>query len=186
MRVAYRHIRPVSAVSARGTGNYQTSAVEAWRKLDDWLARHGLRNRMKRGFGLFHDNPQITAPELLRYDACADIGTGIDAAAAAEIGRETLPGGAYAVSIHIGSYGPIGDLMSELHREWVPRQGMVVDYDRPFVAIHLNDPRVTREVHRRTELCVPVMPLKSVGDGTAADGETSASVPAPHLAGGWR
>ena len=35
-----------------------------------------------------------------------------------------------------------------------------MDYDRPFMAIHLNDPRITREVHRRTELCVPVLPLR--------------------------
>ena len=30
----------------------------------------------------------------------------------------------------------------------------------PFVAIYLNDPAVTREVHRRTELCVPVLPVR--------------------------
>jgi hypothetical protein len=34
-----------------------------------------------------------------------------------------------------------------------------VDYDRPFMAIHLNDPAITREVHRRTELCIPVVPI---------------------------
>jgi hypothetical protein len=48
---------------------------------------------------------------------------------------------------------------------------MKADYDRPFLAIHLNDPVMTREVHRRTELCVPVMPLAlAAGD---ADGGMS-------------
>jgi hypothetical protein len=41
----------------------------------------------------------------------------------------------------------------------VPKRALSVDYDRPFMAIHLNDPAITREVHRRTELCVPVVPI---------------------------
>ena len=53
-----------------------------------------------------------------------------------------------------------GELFSRLHREIVPKRGLCVDYDRPFVAIYLNDPAVTREVHRRTELCVPVLPVR--------------------------
>ena len=40
------------------------------------------------------------------------------------------------------------------------------------MAIYLNDPAITREVHRRTELCVPVipvrMPLSSNDDEDAA------------------
>ena len=54
----------------------------------------------------------------------------------------------------------MGGLFSQLHSDWVPKQGLAVDYDRPFMAIHLNDPLLTREVHRRTELCIPVLPLR--------------------------
>ena len=28
------------------------------------------------------------------------------------------------------------------------------------MTIYLNDPSVTREMHRRTELCVPVLPIR--------------------------
>ena len=71
-----------------------------------------------------------------------------------------LSGGTYAVHTHVGSYQPMGGLLSQLHRDWVPKQGLSVDYDRPFMAIYLNDPMLTREVHRRTELCIPVLPLR--------------------------
>ena len=54
----------------------------------------------------------------------------------------------------------MGGLFSQLHRELVPKRGLRVDYDRPFMAIYLNDPNLTREVHRRTELCVPVLPVR--------------------------
>jgi AraC family transcriptional regulator len=160
VHVTYRHIRPASVVYARATGGYWTASNTAWQRLDRWLDEHDVRRHVTRGFGLFHDNPQITAPELLRYDACAQLTTAVEGDPAAGIGRQTLSGGTYAVHTHIGGYGPIGGLMSHLHRDWVPKQGMSVDYDRPFMAIHLNDPHITREVHRRTELCIPVLPLR--------------------------
>jgi AraC family transcriptional regulator len=117
---------------------------------------------VKRGFGIFHDNPEVTPIELQRYDACVELMTGVDADPAAGIGRQTLSGGTYAVHTHIGGYQPMGGMLSQLHRQWVPKQGLSVDYDRPFMAIYLNDPQVTREVHRRTELCVPVLPLREL------------------------
>ena len=79
----------------------------------------------------------------------------------AGIGRQTLPGGAYAVHTHVGSYAEAGEHASRACTAIsCPSAGSAVDYDRPFVAIYLNDPTVTREMHRRTELCVPVLPVR--------------------------
>lgn len=172
VRVAYRYIRPLTVVYARSVGPYSLSSVEAWRQMNAWLDREQRRARVKQGFGFFRDNPQRTAPELLRYDACVPVALGLDADPENGIGRQTLPGGAYAVQIHVGPYCDAGSLFSELHREIVPKRGLSVDYERPFVAVYLNDPAITREVHRRTELCVPVlpvrMPLSSNDDGDGA------------------
>ncbi|MBX9589040.1 MAG: GyrI-like domain-containing protein [Hyphomonadaceae bacterium] len=161
MRVAYRHIRPIAVVYARSTGAYQAAANDAWERLNAWVNAHYVRRQVKRGFGLFHDNPRTTSPELLRYDACIELATAVDADPEAGIGRQTLSGGTYAVHVHVGAYERMGELLSQLHREWVPKQGLAVDYDRPFMTIHLNDPQMTREVHRRTELCIPVLPLRT-------------------------
>jgi AraC family transcriptional regulator len=160
VRIAYRYIRPLTVVYARSIGPYHASSAEAWRLMSTWLDQRQMRRRAKQGYGFFRDNPKLTAPELLRYDACVPVTTGVDADPEAGIGRQTLPGGAYAVQTHVGSYGDAGGLFSLLHREIVPKRGLCVDYDRPFVAIYLNDPAVTREVHRRTELCVPVLPVR--------------------------
>jgi AraC family transcriptional regulator len=161
VRVAYRQIRPTSVLFARSVGGYKIAVKDAWEKLGRWLAHHQVRRQAKRGLGLFHDNPQVTPPELVRYDACVEL-TGFDADPEAGIGRQTLSGGTYAVHTHVGAYEPVGGLFSQLHRDWVPKQGLAVDYDRPFMAIYLNDPLITREVHRRTELCIPVLPLREV------------------------
>jgi hypothetical protein len=40
----------------------------------------------------------------------------------------------------------------------VQKRGLTIDQDRSFMTIYLNDPALTREMHRRTELCVPVLP----------------------------
>ena len=85
---------------------------------------------------------------------------GLDPEPDSGIGRQTLPGGAYAVHTHVGAYAEIGPLLSRLHSEIVPKRGLSLDYDRPFVTIYLNDPAITREMHRRTELCVPVLPVR--------------------------
>ena len=159
VRVSYRYIRPLTVVYARSMGPYDVSSQEAWRLMNAWLERRGARSRVKQAHGFFRDNPRLTAPELLRYDACVPVNFGFDADPEAGIGRQTLPGGAYAVQTHVGSYADAGKLLSHLHREIVPKRGLSVDYDRPFVAIYLNDPTFTREVHRRTELCVPVLPV---------------------------
>ena len=173
VRVAYRHIRPASVLYVRATGCYTVSAGAAWERLDHWLAERQGRRQIKRAFGLFHDNPKTIAPELIRYDACVELMTALDADPAAGIGRQTLSGGTYAVHTHIGAYDPVGELFSQLHRDWVPKQGLEVDYDRPFMTIHLNDPHLTRQVHRRTELCVPVLPLKEAlpAEGAPQDDE---------------
>jgi AraC family transcriptional regulator len=184
VHVAYRQIRPVCVLYVRVTGDYWAASNAAWEKLSSWLDERKMRRQVMRGFGLFHDNPQLTPTELLRYDACVHMATALEADPSAGIGRQTLSGGTYAVHTHIGAYGPIGGLFSHLHRDWVPKQGLAVDYDRPFMAIHLNDPVMTREVHRRTELCIPVLPLRGYMPADGLGDEEGALPPSMQVAVG--
>jgi hypothetical protein len=57
---------------------------------------------------------------------------------------------------------------------------LTVDHDRPILAVYLNDPRVTREVHRRTELCIPVIPIPALV--ASNDGTTTETLDLPALA----
>ncbi len=169
MRVVYQYVRPLSVVFARSMGPYCESSREAWRLMTSWIDRQRARSRVKQAHGFFRDNPRVTSPELLRYDACVPVCFGFDADPEAGIGRQTLPGGAYAVHTHVGSYAEAGEVFSQLHRSIVPKRGLSVDYDRPFLAVYLNDPAITREVHRRTELCVPVLPVRMPLSGNDDD-----------------
>jgi AraC family transcriptional regulator len=160
VRVAYRYIPPMTVLYARSVGPYEASSREAWRVMGSWLEQHQLRRRVKQVYGVLRDNPKLAAPELVRYDACVPVTFGVDVDPDGAIGRQILPGGAFAVHTHVGSYTGAGEIFSSLHREIVPKRQLSVDYDRPFMAIYLNDPHITRDVHRRTELCVPVLPIR--------------------------
>jgi AraC family transcriptional regulator len=160
VRISYRYVRPRTVVYVRRMGPYKTSAREAWRVLTEWLERRGGGVRARRGIGLFRDNPLVTEPDLLRYDACIELMGDVDADPEAGVARQTLPGGVYGVHTHVGSYDQTGWAFSQLHRELLPRRGLTIDYGRPFLAIYLNDPKVTPAVHRRTDLCIPVVPIR--------------------------
>ena len=159
MAVSYRYMPPATVHYARATGPYASACNAAWQRMDAWLDECGARRRVRQAFGIFHDNPRTTAPELVRYDACVPVMPGVDLAPGWGISRQTLPGGAYAVHTHTGSYANTAHLFSSLHCEIIPKRGLKVDYDRPFMAVYLNDPRTTREIYRRTELCIPVLPI---------------------------
>ena len=76
------------------------------------------------------------------------------------IRRQVLRGGTYAVYTHVGSIEETGELFSDLRRKEIPARGLTVAEDRSFLAVYLTDPTITRESHRRTELCVPVVPIR--------------------------
>ncbi len=165
MRVEYRYIRPTQVFYARVCGPYEIAAPAAWRRVSNWLDRKNARRLVQHVYGCCRDDPKLTAPELLRYDACVPVAVGLAVDDEQDIFRQTLPGGAYAVCTHVGSYAEAGSRFSDLRREIVPRHGLTIDLGRPFLAIYLNDPAVTREAYRRTELCVPVVPVAMLHAG---------------------
>jgi AraC family transcriptional regulator len=180
MRISYRQMSPTSVFYARATGPYASSCEEAWRRLDGWLDRYCARGRVRRAFGIFHDNPRTTPPELMRYDACVPLAACAELEPNEGIGRHTLPTCTWAVYTHVGPHCEAGDVISTLHGDLIPKRGLTVDHDRPILAVYLNDPRVTREVHRRTELCIPVIPIPALV--ASNDGTTTETLDLPALA----
>jgi hypothetical protein len=67
----------------------------------------------------------------------------------------------------------------------VPKRGLSLDYERPFLTIFLNDPSITREMHRRTELCVPVFPVKMPLSSNDDDAGHTGDQVSGGLTSGW-
>lgn len=107
-------------VFTRETGNYNTSSKIAWNKLSKDLNKLGQKIQMREGenkaelirfeindaelFGICHDDPSVTQPQNIRYDACISWNKEkIDFLN--QYGYETkgIEGGEYAMTTYYGS-----------------------------------------------------------------------------------
>ncbi len=157
MTLTYRFHRPISVLYARAVGPYASSSVAAWSLMLDWLDERRCRDRVPQGIGVIRDDPSKTGQFLRRYDACVELIPGLESDLHAGIGRQTLPGGSYAIHTHIGPHAALNEKLSTFHRQWLPATGHVVDDSRSFMEIYIDDPAKTDTAKLRTELCIPIL-----------------------------
>ena len=150
-------------VFIRAVGPYDQSAKAAWQQMRAWIDLHKIPQPIARGIGFIRDNPQKTGPFLRRYDACIDIVPGIDIDYHAGVGRQTLPGGTFAVYTHTGNHNALPDAFAELKRDAIPARGFRIDDTRAFLEIYLDDPLIVPVAECRTELCVPILATAIAG-----------------------
>ncbi len=142
IRVAYvRHVGPYDQVHS------------AWAKLCGWAGPRGLLGPATRFIGVCHDDPEITPPERLRYDAAVPVPAGV--AAQGEIGVQDIPAGDYAISTHRGPYDQLKHTYARLCGEWLPTSGRE-PRDGPSLEFYLNSPDRTRPEDLLTDVCVPL------------------------------
>lgn len=144
MRVAFmRHVGPYHEVSA------------TWQKLMGWAASRGMFGAMMKPIGICHDDPEITPPEKLRYDACLAVSDKF--APEGDIGVQDVSGGPYAVTVHKGPYERIGQTYAALMGQWIPAQDRE-PASASCLEIYLNNPQQTPPEELLTEVHVPLKP----------------------------
>ncbi|MGA2751813.1 MAG: GyrI-like domain-containing protein, partial [Verrucomicrobiota bacterium] len=74
-----------------------------------------------RMLGIVQDDPEITAPEKLRYDAALVVRDGV--APSGEIGIQDVGAGEYAIVLHTGPYNTLGQTYMRMFGEWLPESG---------------------------------------------------------------
>lgn len=140
----------------RHTGPYdQCGAV--WEKLCLWAGPRGLLQPGVEFLGLCYDDPDVTEPEKIRYDACITVSEGL--AAEGEIGVQTLEAGLYARTTHHGSYQRLAQTYAELCGRWAPENGYELR-PIPGFEVYLNSPDETPENELLTDIYVPIEKLK--------------------------
>ena len=129
MRVAFvRHVGAYDQVGA------------AWDRLMMWAGRRGVFRGAPTLFGIVHDDPEITPPERMRYDAA--IAVTDDIAAENDIGIQSVGGERYVVVTHRGPYETIGDTYAHLCGEWLPGSGAELLH-APTLEFYRNSPKST-------------------------------------------
>jgi AraC family transcriptional regulator len=146
MRVAFmRHVGPYSKVGA------------TWDKLLPQLGKDGWLGGDVLFLGLCHDDPEVTPPDKLRYDACVTVGA--DFQPIGDIGVQGVAGGDYAVTTHFGPYHKLGDTYAKWLGQWLPRSGRELR-SAPCFEIYLNDPGSTDPADLITDLHAPLEPAR--------------------------
>lgn len=145
IRVAFmRHIGPYAGCCA------------AWEKLCGWAAPRGLFGPDTRFLGVSYDDPDVTPPDKIRYDACFTVGN--DFRPEGDIGVQDVSGGEYACVVHKGPFEGLQQTYHRLCGEWIPAHDRELR-SSPSYEIYLNDPNVTPPEELLIEVCVPLEAL---------------------------
>ncbi len=137
----FRHVGPYDQVG------------EAWQKLYAWAGRNGLLGPAAETLGVVHDDPEITPPERLRYDAALVVNESVRPTG--EAGIEELSAGEYASTVHKGPYQTLGDTYARLCGEWLPASGREAR-NAPGFEIYRNFPFSTPPDELVTEIYIPL------------------------------
>ncbi|PWU09482.1 MAG: hypothetical protein C5B50_27275 [Verrucomicrobia bacterium] len=108
-RVAYmRHVGPYNG------------AYRVWMDFTTRLKQHGLPRKDSRFIGVPMDNPKVTPPEKLRFDACVTIDEKYLPTNPVRV--RTIAGGDYVVARNC-PVGAIAKGYEKLFRSWLPKSG---------------------------------------------------------------
>jgi AraC family transcriptional regulator len=145
MRVAFmRHVGPFDQVGM------------TWGKLMSWAGCQGLLRGRPRILGIVHDDPEVTAPEKLRYDACLVVDT--DFRSTGEIGVQEAGGSEFAVTEHRGPYSQLAETYVRLLGHWLPGSAREPK-SAPAFEMYLNSPMDTAPPDLLTEIYLPLAEL---------------------------
>ena len=158
MRVKVGVIPPYRVAYMRHVGPYGADGIPGlWTRFRKWMETHGLLAPDAIKLGIGHDDPEVTAPEKCRYDACVVVPENFQGDRWVNV--TGIPGGTYAVTEFVGTSREIQDAWEALYRAWLPASGYEPD-DRPCLEIYRGDPNIaSRPGTFRCELCVPIRPL---------------------------
>lgn len=152
MHVSIEAMPPLRVAYVRHTGPYQ-GCCQAWEKLCTWMGKEGLIGAGAQFVGVSYDDPEITPPEKIRYDACVTVDDSFQAEG--EIGVQVIAGGDYARTTHQGPYEKLGQTYHRLMGEWLPRSGRHLR-NAPCLEFYLTDPDSTPPADLLTDVCVPL------------------------------
>ena len=147
-------IEPRKVIYISSIGPYDGKGTEdAWKKVCGFAGQKGLFGKNTEFIGISHDDPNITDPDKLRYDACLTVNR--DVKPEGEVGVKEVSGGRYAVFMHEGPYTKFQESYNYIFSVWLPESGEELREDDCF-EIYLNSPDDTNPEDLRTEIYIPV------------------------------
>jgi AraC family transcriptional regulator len=151
--VAVKRLEPLRVAYVRHVGPYN-QVGKAWGKLMMWAGPKRLLGPHMVRLGISHDDPEITAPQRLRYDAALVVPD--SATGSGEVAIQQIPGGDYAVVIHRGPYDRLGQTYAALCGMWLPASGREAR-DAPPLEFYRTSFEQAPPEEFLTEICLPLV-----------------------------
>jgi AraC family transcriptional regulator len=156
MNVKLTDRQPANVAYLRHVGPYGAPLSLFWQKtVYPWLATNGLLEQPR--YGISHDDPNITAPQQCRYDACVEVPTQFVPSGTAF--KTVIPGGRYAVLAFKGTVSQIEAAWTALLRDWLPSSGLQLDARACFEHYPKGSTYDPQTGVFDCEICIPVIPL---------------------------
>jgi AraC family transcriptional regulator len=152
LAVSLRPVPMMHVAFVRHVGPYD-HVGETWGKLFAWAGPSGLIGPHTKVVGVVHDDPEVTPPERIRYDAGLVVNQ--DFKPAGEIGVQAIGGGEFAVASHRGPYSGFGETYARLCGQWLPAAGRE-PRSAPALEIYCNSPQDTPPQDLLTEIYIPL------------------------------
>lgn len=142
MRVAFlRHVGPYNAVSP------------TWDRLLTIMGKDGYLGGSPMMLGICHDDPEVTPPSKIRYDACITVDENFQPNG--DIQVQVVEGGVYARATHTGPYNDLGKTYIAFLGQWLPRSGRELR-NAPCFEVYMNDPQTTPPDELLTDIYAPL------------------------------
>jgi len=152
MHVTIKNLPPRRVAFMRHVGPY-SSVGATWEKMCLALGKDGWLGGEDLFLGVCYDDPEVTAPARIRYDACITVDDSFQPAG--EIGVQVIPGGPHAVTTHMGPYERLSATYAKLLGQWLPRSGRELG-SSPCFEVYLNSPESTAPEDLLTDVHAPL------------------------------
>jgi AraC family transcriptional regulator len=158
MRITIQEMPAARVAYLRHTGPFGLGVSRAWESFASWAGARGLMNPRRKMWGISHDNPNVTAPEHLRYDCCIEVDDKFQPEG--DIGVQNIAGGQFACLLFTGTPLAIGDAWTHLYGQWMPSSGYQPTGTSPPYELYTEDFAVDPNTGAFScLLCAPVQPL---------------------------
>lgn len=152
MDVTVTEKKPQAVAFVRHTGPYE-EVGPTWERLCAWAGPKGLITGETKFIGVSYDDPGVTEPDKIRYDACISLDRPV--LPEGDIGVQELPGGTFAVTVHKGPYSGLKDAYDWLMGTWLADSGYEAG-GCPTYEVYLNAPDKVPPEELRTEINLPL------------------------------